>query len=67
MDDSSLRYKQLLDSGIVVRNPSNNTACENTLRISVGLAEENNALIRALRTLDTWKKYSLSTVTARWL
>ena len=53
VDDSSLRYQQLLDSGIVVRNPSKNTACENTLRISVGLAEENNALIRALRTLDT--------------
>ena len=53
VDDSTLRYQQLLDSGIVVRNPSKNTACENTLRISVGLAEENNALIRALRTLDT--------------
>lgn len=53
VDDSSLRYRQLLDHGIVVRNPSKNTACENTLRISVGLTEENNALISALRTMDS--------------
>lgn len=53
VDDSSLRYQQLLDHGIVVRNPSKNTACENTLRISVGLEEENNALISALRTMNT--------------
>ena len=52
VDDSSLRYQQLLDQGIVVRNPSKNTACENTLRISVGLTEENNALINALRKMD---------------
>jgi histidinol-phosphate aminotransferase len=52
LDDSSLRYQQLLDQGIVVRNPSKNTACENTLRISVGLTEENNALINALRKMD---------------
>lgn len=53
VDDSSLRYQQLLDHGIVVRNPSKNAACENTLRISVGLEEENNALISALRTMNT--------------
>lgn len=52
VDDSSLRYQQLIDCGIVVRNPSKNLNCENTLRISVGLPEENNRLIDALKSLS---------------
>ena len=52
VDDSSLRYQQLIDCGIVVRNPSENLNCENTLRISVGLPEENNRLIDALKSLS---------------
>lgn len=51
-DESSLRYKQLLEKGIVVRNPSKNLNCENTLRISVGLPEENNHLIEVLSNLS---------------
>ena len=52
VDRSSLRYQQLIDCGIVVRNPSENLNCENTLRISVGLPEENNRLIDALKSLS---------------
>ena len=52
VDDSGLRYQQLIDCGIVVRNPSKNLNCENTLRISVGLPEENNRLIDALKSLS---------------
>jgi len=52
VDDSTLRYQQLIDHGIVVRNPSKNIACENTLRITVGLENENNTLINVLQTLD---------------
>ena len=52
VDDSSLCYQQLIDFGIVVRDPSENLNCENTLRISVGLPEENNRLIDALKSLS---------------
>lgn len=52
LDDSSHRYQQLLDNGIVVRNPSKNLNCENTLRISVGIPEENNRLIEVLVSLS---------------
>ena len=52
VDDSSIRYKQLLENGIVVRNSSKNLNCENTLRISVGLPQENNRLIEVLASLS---------------
>ena len=52
VDDSQLRYKQLIDKGIVVRNSSNQYACENTLRISIGTAAQNKALIAAFKTMD---------------
>jgi histidinol-phosphate aminotransferase len=52
VDNSDLRYKQLLDLNIVVRNASKNLACENTLRISIGLVKENNALITALNKME---------------
>lgn len=51
VDDSSMRYKQLIEKGIVVRNPSKNYNCKNTLRISVGTPDENNSLIEALHSL----------------
>lgn len=53
VDDSSKRYQELIDRGIVVRNPSTNYNCQNTLRITIGTFEENNALISALRTMDS--------------
>ena len=52
VDNSKKRYAELIDRGIVVRNPSKNTNCTNTLRITIGTTEENNALISALRTMD---------------
>ena len=52
VDDSHHRYQQLIKHGIVVRNSSNNLNCQNTLRISIGLKEENNKLINALMSMD---------------
>jgi histidinol-phosphate aminotransferase len=52
VDNSSLRHQQLLDHNIVVRNSSKNFGCENTLRISLGLKKENDALIKALYNIE---------------
>ena len=52
MDDSKRRYNELIDRGIVVRDSSKNQNCANTLRITVGTPDENNALIIALRSMD---------------
>ena len=52
VDDAGLRYKQLLQKGIVVRDRSTQLHCENTLRFTVGTPEENKALIQTLEELD---------------
>ncbi|GAA4773389.1 MULTISPECIES: histidinol-phosphate transaminase [Flavobacterium] len=52
VDDASKRYKQLLEQGIVVRNRSNQTLCENCLRITIGTADENNKLLNTLKSLQ---------------
>ena len=52
MDDSTQRYNELIGRGIVVRDSSKNLNCANTLRITVGTPDENNALIIALRSMD---------------
>ena len=52
VDNGNIRYQQLLESGIVVRNTSKYHNCENTLRITVGRKDENNALISALSKMD---------------
>ena len=51
VDDALARYKQLVDSGIVVRNRSREVGCENCLRITVGTPEENEMLLKTLKTL----------------
>jgi len=51
VDDANLRYQQLLEKGIVVRNRTNQLHCENCLRLTVGTKEENSLLIDALRSL----------------
>ncbi|WP_276392019.1 histidinol-phosphate transaminase [Eudoraea chungangensis] len=51
VDDANLRYKQLIGKGIVIRNRSSQPLCENCLRFSIGLFNENNTLIRALQEL----------------
>jgi histidinol-phosphate aminotransferase len=51
VDDANLRYKQLVDKGIIVRNRNSVTLCENCLRITIGTAQDNKELLNALRTL----------------
>ena len=49
VDNANLRYEQLLNNGIVVRNRSNQILCENCLRFTVGTADENEKLINTLK------------------
>lgn len=49
--DSAKVYQYLLDQGIVVRNQSYQPNAENCLRITAGLAEENDRLLKALRAM----------------
>jgi histidinol-phosphate aminotransferase len=51
VDDATLRYNQLIQAGIVVRNRSNQPLCENCLRITIGTKEENSQLITTLKSL----------------
>ena len=52
VDDATTRYNQLISYGIVVRNRSLEPLCNNCLRISVGVSEENQRLIIALKALQ---------------
>ncbi|MCH5181627.1 MAG: aminotransferase class I/II-fold pyridoxal phosphate-dependent enzyme [Prevotellaceae bacterium] len=47
--DAGRVHAYLAGQGIAVRNCSELTACENCLRLTIGLPHENNALISALR------------------
>jgi len=51
VDDANVRYQQLLEKGIVVRNRTTQLHCENCLRFTVGTQEENKLLIKALKSL----------------
>lgn len=51
VDNANLRYHQLLNRGIVVRNRSNQPLCQNCLRITIGTKNENNTLIKTLNEL----------------
>ena len=51
VDNADLRYNQLINKGIVVRNRSNQPLCENCLRITIGAEEENKTLIKTLNML----------------
>ena len=42
-------YDYLVDKGVIVRNRTHVNLCENCLRITIGFSNENNELIRALR------------------
>ena len=46
VDDADLRYKQLIDRGIVLRNRSKVLLCDNCLRITVGTPSENKLIIK---------------------
>ncbi len=51
IDDAELRYTQILNSGIVVRNRSGLPLCHNTLRFTVGTEEENIRLLEVLKSI----------------
>lgn len=51
VDDANLRYEQLKQKGIIVRNRTNQPLCENCLRITVGTPQENMKLINVFKTL----------------
>ena len=51
VDNADLRYNQLLERGIVVRNRSNQPLCQNCLRITIGTKNENTSLIKTLNEL----------------
>jgi histidinol-phosphate aminotransferase len=52
VDDANLRYNQLIDKGIVVRNRTTQPLCENCLRFTVGTPNENKILIKTLNQLS---------------
>jgi len=49
VDDAKTLYQYLILKTIVVRNRSSQPLCENSLRITVGTPEENDALLIALK------------------
>ncbi|MDY2586626.1 histidinol-phosphate transaminase [Winogradskyella aquimaris] len=51
VDDANLRYNQLIEKGIVVRNRTSQPLCKNCLRFTVGTLEENTRLIDTLNKL----------------
>ena len=55
--DAEWVYEELRNVGVIVRNRSNELHCENTLRITVGSAKENQVLLQNLIKIN--KKYSI--------
>ena len=51
VNDAEKIYNYLISKGIIVRNRSNATMCDNCLRITIGTPRENAALLAALRCL----------------
>ena len=51
VDDANKRYDELIRNGIVIRSRTTQPLCENTLRLTIGTAEENKKLIEALTEL----------------
>jgi len=51
VDDANKRYDELIAKGIVIRNRTTQPLCENTLRFTVGTAQENMKLIEVLKQL----------------
>jgi histidinol-phosphate aminotransferase len=50
--DANALYKLLTDKGIVTRNRSSVTLCENGIRVSIGTPLENQKLISTLKELN---------------
>ena len=51
VDNAIVRYHQLVEHKIIVRNRTNLPLCENCLRFSVGTKEENKKLMNTLKLL----------------
>lgn len=51
VDNAIVRYHQLVEHGIIVRNRTNQPLCVNCLRFTVGTKEENKKLINTLKLL----------------
>ena len=51
VDNAIVRYNQLVEYGIIVRNRTNLPLCENCLRFTVGTKEENKKLMNTLKLL----------------
>ncbi|HSR60739.1 MAG TPA: histidinol-phosphate transaminase [Robiginitalea sp.] len=51
VDDAALRYRQLIERGVVVRNTSRFLHLQNTLRFTIGRPEENDRVLEILTTL----------------
>lgn len=49
--DAQKIYDYLVEKGIIVRNRTRVSLCQNCLRITIGTKEENNELLGALRSL----------------
>ena len=47
--DATAIYRYLVDAGIIVRNRTNVTLCQDCLRVTIGTRPENDALLEALR------------------
>jgi histidinol-phosphate aminotransferase len=52
VDNANLRYQQLIEQGVIVRNRTNEVGCENCLRITVGTPIQNKKLMNALLKID---------------
>lgn len=52
VDDADLRYNQLIEKGIVIRNRTTQPLCENCLRFTIGTEEENDKLINELEEIS---------------
>ncbi len=52
VDDAIMRYNQLIEKGIVIRNRTTQPGCENCLRFTVGTPQENEILIKTLFNLQ---------------
>ncbi len=52
VDNANQRYDELIAKGIVIRNRTTQPLCENTLRLTIGTAEENQKIIAALKSLN---------------
>ncbi|MGB7785018.1 MAG: histidinol-phosphate transaminase [Salinimicrobium sp.] len=56
VDDPNLRYSQLLERGIVVRNRSSQPLCAETLRFTIGSMAENIKLLKVLQEMQAKKE-----------